>query len=66
MVASACDAHVAVGNALVEVSSGLEVGAPGEILVDHGLSGSKRLVLNGFDIAFIGVHPDNVVFTLLL
>jgi hypothetical protein len=55
-----------VGNAFVKVSGGLEVGASGEVLVDHGLSGAKCLVLDGFDIAFIGINTHNVVFTLLL
>ncbi len=55
-----------MGYALVEVRGGLEVGASGEVLVDHGLSGAKCLVLDGFDIAFIGINTHNVVFTLLL
>ena len=59
-------ARVTVGNALVEVGGGFEVGASGEILVDHGLSGAERLVLDGFDIAFVGIHPYNVVLSLLL
>jgi hypothetical protein len=59
-------ARVTVGNALVEVGGGFKVGASGEVLVDHGLSGTERLVLDGFDIAFVGIHPYNVVLSLLL
>ncbi len=59
-------ARVAVTKALVQISGGLEVGTSGEILVDHGLSGAKSLVLDGFNIAFVGVYPHDIVFALLL
>ena len=59
-------ARVTVGNALVEVGGGFEVGASGEILVDHGLSCAECFVLDRFHIAFVRVYPHNIVLALLL
>ena len=55
-----------MGDTLIEIRGGPEVRASGEILVDHGLGGAECFVLNGFDIALVGVDPHNIVFTLLL
>ncbi len=59
-------ARVAVTQALVQIRGGLEVGASGEILVDHRLSSAKSFVLYGFDVAFVGVNTHNIVLALLL
>jgi len=58
--------RVTVANALVKVARGLEVGAFGKILIDHGLRGSECLIVDCFHVAFHDVHSHHVVFTLLL
>jgi hypothetical protein len=59
-------ARIAVAKAFVQISGGLEIGASGEILIDHGLSSTESPVLDGFDITFVGVYPNNIIFSLLL
>jgi hypothetical protein len=58
--------RVAVANAFVKVTRGLEVGAFGKVLIDHGLCGTECLIVDSFDVAFDDVHAHHIVSTLLL